>query len=593
MRSNQLRRRSALRERLLRPEVDGETATWDAAVERMASRLAATIAEHGPASVAMLVSDQLSSKALYLANKLAKGFLGTANIDVSSRQTSGPMTDALRQAFGDTDFGATIDDLDQADTVVIAGADIAKNYPAIFERLAVAQERRGVRVVVVDPYRSATADAADLHLAIRPGSDAALFNGLLSHLAARGLVDAEFVATHTSGFFAALTAAQQIDVADIAALTGVPRSAIFDFFETLSGDDRVVTIVGAGPFRSRASCGMAGAILDCHLATGRIGKPGAGIMTLTGRELGLESSETCAGVTSGPDAAVLPDRLAGSLRLDAPHHRRAVTGHWKCPAVADKPGITATELAGEISAGRIKAVWIIGADPAGNLPASLGAALSRCPFVAVSDIVRTATVRRAHVLLPATECETYGDSNALGDGGRPDWRQIADVASRMGFASAFTYGGPKDVDDERAALVALDSEIKARDAAGLSPGRRARFMPAPLGQEVGPPTRSYPLALMVALPIDDADSGEPLVEIDPEDADTFDIVSGTVLEIDSACGTLRARAVVTSRQLRGHVRLALPWAELLACPGAEALTFVRVRAVPIRAAAPASLMAAF
>ncbi len=195
-------------ERLLRPQIDGRDAGWDAALDLVAQRFQAVIAEHGPDAVAFYVSGQLLTEDYYVVNKLAKGFLGTANVDTNSRLCMASSVAGHRRAFGEDLVPGAYEDFDEADLVILVGSNTAWCHPILFQRLQAAREDRGTRVVVIDPRRTATAVGADLHLSARGGTDVLLFNGLLSYLAACDAIDATYVGQHTSGFDAALAAAR-------------------------------------------------------------------------------------------------------------------------------------------------------------------------------------------------------------------------------------------------------------------------------------------------------------------------------------------------------------------------------------------------
>ncbi len=271
----------SLDDRLLHPIVRGVRSSWDDALDLVAVRLSETIAEHGPESIALYVSGQILSEDYYVANKLMKGFVGTANIDTNSRLCMASSVAGHRRAFGSDTVPGTYEDLETADLVILTGSNLAWCHPVLYQRLAAAREKRDITIVVIDPRVTATCELADVHLALNPGSDVALFNGLLAHLAARGLIDGDYVSRHTSGFTDALATAQAIDVADIARLTGLKRAAIFDFYDLFAKHERVVTVYSQGVNQSSAGTDKVNAILNCHLATGRIGKPGMGPFSVT------------------------------------------------------------------------------------------------------------------------------------------------------------------------------------------------------------------------------------------------------------------------------------------------------------------------
>src|SRR5713101_5565644 len=209
--------------RLLHPQIDGRRASWDAALELIAASFARTIAEHGPDAVALYVSGQFLTEDYYVANKLMKGFIGSANIDTNSRLCMASSVAGHVRAFGADAVPGVYADWEEADLVVLVGSNTAWCHPVLFQRLVAARARRGTRVIVIDPRRTASCEGADLHLALRAGSDVALFAGLVVHLADAGTVATTWVEQHTSGFAAALATARQTagTVGAVAAITGL------------------------------------------------------------------------------------------------------------------------------------------------------------------------------------------------------------------------------------------------------------------------------------------------------------------------------------------------------------------------------------
>ena len=263
--------------RMLKPRIGGRDAGWDEALDLVAEKFSATIAAHGPDSVAFYVSGQLLTEDYYVANKLMKGFVGSANIDTNSRLCMASSVAGHRRAFGEDIVPGTYEDLDAAELFVLVGSNAAWCHPILYQRMVAARARNGARVVVIDPRRSATADECDLHLAIEPGSDVLLFNGLLAHLARTGLVDETYVQASTSGISDAIAAAFD-DVPSLEAIAagcGVSTVDVVRFYELFAGTERVVTLYSQGVNQSSRGTDKVNAILNCHLATGRIGRHGA------------------------------------------------------------------------------------------------------------------------------------------------------------------------------------------------------------------------------------------------------------------------------------------------------------------------------
>ncbi|MCB1520405.1 MAG: molybdopterin-dependent oxidoreductase, partial [Hyphomicrobiaceae bacterium] len=398
------------------------------------------------------------------ANKLMKGFIGTANIDTNSRLCMASSVAGHKRAFGTDTVPGTYEDIEIADLVVLVGSNLAWCHPVLFQRLAAAREAHGTRVVVIDPRRTLTAEIADLHLAIAPGSDVALFAGLLAHLADNGCIDARYVADHTSGFDAALTTARALSSGDIVAATGLDASEIAAFYAMFAATEKTTTIYSQGVNQSSCGTDKVNAIINCHLATGRIGRPGMGPFSVTGQPNAM----------GGREVGGLANMLAAHMELSVPAHRRVVRDFWNAPHLAETAGLKAIDLFDAVGSGRIKALWIMATNPVDSLPDAdrVRAAIAACPFVVVSDVTaNTDTAELAHVLLPAA---AWGEKDGtvtnserrvsrqrkflpLPGDARPDWWQIAEVAKRLGYADAFDYQGPHEIYAEYAALTGAEN----------------------------------------------------------------------------------------------------------------------------------------
>ncbi|MEM9779346.1 MAG: molybdopterin-dependent oxidoreductase, partial [Pseudomonadota bacterium] len=267
--------------RLLAPRIAGQEATWEAAVGRVADAFSAAIAEHGPDSVAFYVSGQLLTEDYYVANKLMKGYIGSANIDTNSRLCMASSVAGHKRAFGADTVPGTYEDLEEADLVVLVGSNLAWCHPVLHQRVLAARKLRGTKIVTVDPRRTATSDTADLHLGLAPGSDTALFGGLLARIRARGAEDRAWIAEHVAGAEAAFGAALGLEAA--ARITGLDEADLAAFYDLWIDTPRVVTVYSQGVNQASDGTDKVNAILNCHLATGRIGTPGCGPFSVTGQ----------------------------------------------------------------------------------------------------------------------------------------------------------------------------------------------------------------------------------------------------------------------------------------------------------------------
>jgi assimilatory nitrate reductase catalytic subunit len=451
-----------LQGRLLRPQVRGAEVEWDVALDAVAQGFRGFIEKHGPDSVAFYVSGQLLTEDYYVANKLTKGFIGSANIDTNSRLCMSSAVAAHKRAFGEDLVPTNYEDLELADLIVLVGSNLAWCHPVLYQRILKAKELRpAMRVVVIDPRRTPTCDRADLHLPLRAGTDVTLFNGLLSWLAQHQIVDQAFVETHTRGAARALLVAENTagDVGAVARLCGLDTKALQDFYEWFGSTERVVTLFSQGVNQSSAGTDKANSIINAHLLTGRIGRPGAGPFSVTGQPNAM----------GGREVGGLANTLAAHMELDNAVHRRVVQDFWAAPRIAQRPGLKAVDLFEAMHRGHIKAVWIIGTNPVVSLPNADRAreALQRCELVVVSDCVaQTDTTALAHILLPAaawgekegtvTNSERYISRQrrflAMPDVARPDWWMICEVAQRMGFHDGFNYSTVAEIFDEHARL---------------------------------------------------------------------------------------------------------------------------------------------
>ncbi|MBV1705165.1 MAG: nitrate reductase, partial [Hyphomicrobiales bacterium] len=611
--------------RLLHPMVDGRRAGWDEALDRVALAFAGTAAAHGPDSVALYVSGQILIEDYYVANKLMKGFLGTANIDTNSRLCMASSVAGHRRAFGADTVPGVYADLEEADLVVLVGSNLAWCHPVLHRRLVAAREKLGTRIVVVDPRRTATAEDSDLHLALAPGSDVALFAGLLAHLARAGAVDPDWVGAHANGFDEALRVAAAYDPARVAALTGLAARDIEAFYAAFAATERVVTVYSQGVNQSTSGTDKVNAIVNCHLATARIGRPGMGPFSVTGQPNAM----------GGREVGGLANMLAAHLDIDDEGHRELARGFWRAPTIAAKPGLKAVDLFHAVREGRVRALWIMGTNPAVSMPDAEGVreALRACPFVCVSDVeAATDTGEFAHVLLPSL---AWGEKDGtvtnserrisrqrafLAPPGeaRADWAQLAEVGRLMGFGDAFAYPDAAAVFREYAAMTALKTE-RERDLdlsgvadlsdaayAALAPfqwprrrgepagetrffadGRffhpdgKARFVPTAHRPPAAATDAARPLMLNTGRVRDQwhtmtrtgkaarlmTQAGEPFLEIHPDDAAARGLSAADLAEVESAHGRAILRVSPTRRVARGEAFAPMHWTDRFAPTG--------------------------
>ena len=599
-----------LENRLLTPRVDGQDMGWDPALQHVADRFSQTIAQHGPDSVAFYVSGQMLTEDYYVANKLMKGFIGSANIDTNSRLCMSSSVAGHKRAFGSDTVPGTYEDIDEADLVVLVGSNLAWCHPVLYQRLLGARAARGTKIVVIDPRRTASCDGADMHLALEPGSDVALFNRLFREIYDGGAYDADFL-RHTSGYDETLHAAR----IESGAATGLSEAEITAFCRLWMQHEKVVTIYSQGVNQSTSGSDKVNAILNCHLATGRIGKPGCGPFSVTGQPNAM----------GGREVGGLANMLACHLELENADHSAAVRDFWGVPSLPDKPGLKAVDMFQAVGDGRIKALWIIHTNPAVSMPEAdaVRDAISECPFVVVSDITdQTDTARLADVLLPATawaeKAGTVTNSDrtisrqrsvlpAPGQT-RPDWHILAEVGRRMGFETGFQFASVAEIFREHAALSAIAGRFgRDFDISGLAkitdqqyddfapqrwpvtaareggrffadgrffhPDGRARLLPVSWRPPAARTTRRYPFRLNTGRVRDQwhtmtrtgqsprlaAHLAEPFLEIHPEDATALGIHPSDLVEVSSPTGASILRARITDAVQKGQVFAPMHW----------------------------------
>ncbi len=465
--------------RLLHPKIHGSRAGWNEALDHVAQGFKRIIAKHGPGSVALYVSGQLLTEDYYVANKLMKGYIGTANIDTNSRLCMSSAVAGHKRAFGEDIVPICYDDLALADLVVLVGSNTAWCHPILFQRIVAAKrERPEMKIVVIDPRRTATCELADLHLPIRGGTDVWLFNGLLAYLHQHGVDDAQFVANHTTGAARTLLVAENTagDLRAVAQRCRVDQRQLAEFYNLFAANEKTLTVFSQGVNQSSTGTDKVNSIINCHLLTGRIGRPGMGPFSITGQPNAM----------GGREVGGLANMLAAHMDLENPAHRRTVQDFWNSPAIAAQPGLKAVDLFEAIHERRIKAVWIMATNPVVSLPDAdkVKEALQRCELVVVSDCVeRTDTNALAHVLLPAAGWSekdgtvTNSDRRIsrqraflpLAGEAQPDWWIISRVAQRMGFAEGFNFKNAREVFVEHARLSATDNDgARAFDIGGLA-----------------------------------------------------------------------------------------------------------------------------
>jgi assimilatory nitrate reductase catalytic subunit len=547
-------------------------------------------------------------------------------VDTNSRLCMASSVAGHIRAFGADTVPGTYEDLDHADLLVLVGSNTAWCHPVLFQRMVENKRVRGAKIVVIDPRRTATAEDADLHLAIAPGMDVALFCGLLVHLADLCALDYRHIDAHTKGFENTLAQARAIapDLAATARVTRLPRADVGRFFDLFRATPNTVTCFSQGVNQSAQGTDKVNAIINCHLASGRIGRRGQGPFSLTGQPNAM----------GGREVGGLANQLAAHMRF-TPADIERVRRFWNAPGMAVREGAKAVQMFEAIARGRIKALWVMATNPAVSLPRArhVREALKTLGLFVVSENVRcNDTVGAgAHVLLPAA---AWGEKDgtvtnserrisrqrrflpAAGEA-KPDWWIVTQVARRMGFAEQFPYGCAAEIFREHAALSAFendgrrdfdigtlatisDESFDALDPvqwplrAGETPqekdrrffmnggfyttDHRARFIaPEPPAARV-PTSRQFPFRLNTGRVRDQwhtmtrsglsarlgTHAPEPFVEVHPADAKALDLADGDFAKVATRWGSCVLKVAVNEWQRRGCLFAPIHWSDATA-----------------------------
>ena len=598
--------------RLLHPEIAGERTSWDDALDLVAARFQSAITTFGADSVAFYVSGQILTEDYYVANKLMKGFIGSGNIDTNSRLCMASAVAAHKRAFGTDTVPCDYTDLEAADLVLITGSNLAWCHPVLYQRLLAAKTvDPKKRVVVIDPRRTATAEIADLHLPIRPGRDGFLFTWLLAELDRLHCRNDAFVEAHTEGVDTAIDVASQHagDIDAVAAETGLNIESLIQLRDWIIAHERMVTLFSQGINQSTSGTDKGNAIINLHLLTGRIGKPGMGPFSITGQPNAM----------GGREVGGLANQLAAHVDFGDTPRVDLVHDFWRSKNPAPGPGLKAVDLFEAATDGRIKALLIMATNPLVSLPdiARIKAGLPGDLFVAVADCMRdTPTTEIADVLLPAA---AWGEKDGTvtnserrvsrqraflpcpGEA-RPDWWILCELGRRLGHAEAFgfagpadifrdyaglvrtvdrdlDYGAPEDIDDATYAAwepkawpIAAKKRIFA-DGRFFTENSRARFIPTPPRRPEAKPDWQYPLVLNTGRYRDhwhtltrtalsaslSRHRSEPLAEIARDDAKLLGIDDGDLVRLTSPNGQILLRAAVDGGIRPGQVFLPMHW----------------------------------
>ncbi|MBI2311010.1 MAG: molybdopterin-dependent oxidoreductase [Betaproteobacteria bacterium] len=607
-----------------------ERTTWNHALDFAAERFAAIIREHGPDAVAFYISGQLLTEDYYVFNKLAKGLVGTNNVDTNSRLCMSSAVAGYKATLGADSVPTCYEDIDHAVCILIAGSNTAYAHPVLFRRIEDARAKNpDLRLIVIDPRATDTASLADLHLPVLPGTDVALFNAMLHVLVWDGLVDQQFIRAHTTGFDVLKEAVREYTPQAASDICGVPAEDIVLAARWFGSSNASLSLYCQGLNQSTHGTDSNATLINLHLATGHIGKPGAGPFSLTGQPNAM----------GGREVGGMANLLSAHRNLADAGHRAEVARLWGIDTVPDKPGKTAVELFDAVAKGEVKAIWISCTNPAHSMPdaARVREALKKAELVVVQEAYRhTDTTAFADVLLPAS---SWGEKEgtvtnserrisrvrkavpAPGEA-RPDWEAATAFARRLeerlrsGRPTLFPYRSPEDVFNEhRETTRGRDLDITGLSY-GLLESRGPQQWPFPEGAESGkprlfedgefptpdgrarfaiagyrPPAEKtdarYPLRLNTGrlrdhwhgmsrsgqVPQLFDHGGEPAAYLHPEDMLRRGVKNGDFVRISSRRGSLTLAAAESIEVRPGHVFVPMHWnSQFLKGHGPNALT---------------------
>ncbi|MCD0450643.1 bifunctional nitrate reductase/sulfite reductase flavoprotein subunit alpha [Actinocorallia sp. API 0066] len=589
----------------------------DAAISETARRLRALLDEHGPDALAFYVSGQMSLEAQYLATKLAKGFVGTNQIESNSRLCMASAGTGYKLSLGADGPPGSYTDFEHADLFLVIGSNMADCHPILYLRM-MERVKAGAKLIVVDPRRTATAAKADLYLQIKPGADLALLNGLLHLIVEAGGVDEEFVAAYTQGWDGMPEFLADYDPATVARLTGLAEGDIRDAAKLILDAPRWMSCWTMGLNQSTHGTWNTNALVNLHLATGTILKPGCGPFSLTGQPNAM----------GGREMGYMGPGLPGQRVVLAEADRRFAEEVWGLPEGSVSPvvGKGTVEMFERMAEGAIKACWIICTNPVASVAnrRTVIAGLEAAEFVVAQDaFAETETNAYADLVLPAalwtegegvminSERNLTLTGKALDPPGQalPDWEIIARVACEMGFADAFTYASAEEVFEE---LKRFHNPVTGWDLRGVTynrlratsvqwpaadpdgddrnpirylstgtplfptPSGKAVFYPRPHADPAELPDDDYPFTLNTGrvqhqwhtltktgkvAKLNKLNPG-PFVEIHPDDAASLGIAEGDEVEVASRRGRAVLPAVVTDRVLPGCGFAPFHWNDL-------------------------------
>jgi len=586
---------------------------WDTALERAASVFKTFIKNHGPDSVGLYVSGQCLTEEYYIANKLVKGFLGTNNIDTNSRLCMSSAVVGYKETLGDDAVPISYEDIELSDCMFIAGANPAWCHPILFRRIEKHKaENPNVKIIVADPRVTDSVALADLHLQVHPGTDEALFHGIARYLIDNNYISDDFINDHTNGFAPFAKQVKSKTLKEYASTCKVPVDDIEQAARWIGGAKGFLSMWAMGLNQSTSGVNQNLALINLHLITGKIGKPGNGPFSLTGQPNAM----------GGREVGGLSNLLAAHKNLNNPKHRKEVAAFWGVDKISEKAGLTATEMFQKLKSGEMKAIWVICTNPSVSLPNArlVDEGLSAAKFVVVQDISsRSDTVKYADLVLPAagwlekegtmtnserriTHLEKAVDPPGIA---KPDLEILLEFGKKMGF-HGFDFNNSEEVYEEHTMLTkgtpidisglsyqklkearSIQWPVPSPDHTGtkrlfengefLTPDGRANIHTPGPSNEHEPVSSHFPLILTTGRIRDQWHTmtktgkvsklkkhiSKPVLEIHPKDAEARAIKDHDPVIISSARGEVQVNAQITTSIKQGVVFLPMHWGKML------------------------------
>jgi ferredoxin-nitrate reductase len=596
---------------------DFQRITWDEAFNIITQNIQTTIKNHSAESICMYGSGQFQTEDYYIAQKLLKGCLGTNNFDANSRLCMSSAVSGYIQSFGSDGPPCCYDDLELTDCAFLIGTNTAECHPIVFNRLAKYHKKNHhVKMVVVDPRRTPTAEAADLHLAIRPGTDIDLLNGIAHLLMKWNYLNQDFIDKYTSNFPAYAEVIRHYSPDIVARQCSISIEDLETAAKYWSQAKSVLSLWSMGVNQSTEGTAKVRTIINLHLMTGQLGKPGAGPFSLTGQPNAM----------GGREAGGLSHLLPGYRSVKNAEHRQEVEDFWGLERGKISPvsGLTAWEMITGLESGNVQLLWIAATNPAVSMPdlERTKKALLISPFTIYQDAYYpTETAAYSHLLLPASQ---WGEKTGIMTNSermvtlcsafkqppkeaKADWKIFAEVGRRLGFADKFAFNNSAEVYAEFVQL----TRQRPCDMSGLSHEflsiNGPTHWPFPIGSNsetkrlytnlqfnttdgrakfsayysqglAEPPDPNYPFILTTGRlyghwhtqtrtgRIDKIKQmhPEPFIEIHPRDAEKLGVIDGEVVEVRSRRGASKFPAKVTKAISPGTVFVPMHWGKLWA-----------------------------